>query len=64
MGREGVNKNQTAAERYEAAQVLTNKVCAKCGERIKLADLLTVVSKDFRTKRKSHDTYHRKCYGI
>lgn len=59
-----VSKNQTAVQRAVAAQAGTGKRCEKCGEDIKLKDLVNVKQIDHATGRKVTAAYHRACYGF
>lgn len=59
-----VSKNQTAAERAAAQEASSGKLCAKCGEDIKIKDLVNVKQVDHGTGRKVTVSYHRKCYGF
>ena len=56
------NKNQTAVERAVAAEALSGKRCTKCGEEVKLRDLLNVKQVSFVNGRKQLAPYHRACY--
>jgi len=59
-----VSKNQTAAQRAVAAEVSSGKRCSKCGEEIKMKDLVNVKQVDHSTGRKVVVAYHRNCYGF
>ncbi|MCL4465327.1 MAG: hypothetical protein M1401_11365 [Chloroflexi bacterium] len=59
-----VSKNQTAAQRAVAQAVDSGKVCGRCGESIKLRDLLNVRTVDQASGRKGIVSYHRACYGL
>ncbi len=58
------NKNQTAAERAQAAEILSGKLCTKCGKDIKLKELLNVKQMCFQSNQKSVMAYHRACYQV
>ena len=56
------NKNQTAAERAALAEALSGKSCTKCGQNVKLKDLLHVKRISFIDSRKELVPFHRGCY--
>ncbi len=56
------NKNQTAAERAAAAEVLSGKKCKKCGKDIKVKELINVRQIMAETGQTSMMSYHRACY--
>lgn len=56
------NKNQTAAERAAANEVLSGKLCSKCSKDIKVKDLVNVRQIIAETGRSSMVSYHRACY--
>ncbi len=58
------NKNQTAAERALATEVLSGKQCCKCGKDIKIKDLLNVKQLALGTGQKAMMSYHRACYQM
>jgi len=57
------NKNQTAAERALANEKLSGRKCAKCGQDVKLKDLMNVKQMSFSTGRREVVSYHRACYS-
>ncbi len=57
------NKNQTAAERAVAAEKLSGRKCAKCGQDVKLKDLMNVKQMSFGSGRREVVSYHRACYN-
>ena len=57
------NKNQTAAERAQAAEKLSGRRCAKCGQEVKLKDLMNVKQVSFAGGRRDVVSYHRACYN-
>jgi hypothetical protein len=59
-----VSKNQTAAQRAVAQSVDSGKTCGRCGEPIKVRDLLNVKTIDSTSGRKTTAAYHRHCYGM
>ncbi len=59
-----VSKNQTAVQRATAAEVFSGKTCGRCGEPIKVKDLVNVKQVDHGTGRKGTVAYHRNCYGL
>jgi len=56
------NKNQTAAERALANDRLSSKKCVKCGQPVKIKDLMNVKQLTFGGGRKDVLSYHRACY--
>jgi len=58
------NKNQTAAERAALAEALSGKSCTKCGQNIKIKDLVHVRQVHFDARRKEMVAYHRVCYAF
>ncbi len=59
-----VSKNQTAAQRAIAQEVLSGKRCSQCGQEVKLKDLVNVKQVDHASGRTITAAYHRKCYGF
>ncbi len=57
------NKNQTAAERALANEKLSGRKCAKCGQDVKLKDLMNVKQVSFGAGRREVVSYHRACYS-
>ena len=58
------NKNQTAVERAQAAEILSGKKCSKCGKDIKLKDLMSVKQVSMETGAKVIAPDHRACYSF
>ncbi len=58
------NKNQTAAERALLAERSSGHKCFKCGQDVKLKDLVNVQQVSFATNKKGIVTYHRACYTV
>jgi hypothetical protein len=56
------NKNQTAAERGLANEKLSGKICSKCGQGVKLKDLVNVKQVALGGKG-GIVSYHRACYN-
>lgn len=56
------NKNQTAAERALANEKLSGRTCAKCGQEVKIKDLVNVKQMAFGGKG-GIVSYHRACYN-
>lgn len=56
------NKNQTAAERSVLAERLSGKKCSKCGQEVKLKDLMNVKQVTIGSARAHVVSYHRACY--
>jgi hypothetical protein len=57
------NKNQTAVERAIANERLSGKRCAKCGQEVKIKDLVNVKQMTFGSGRREVLSYHRDCYS-
>ncbi len=57
------NKNQTAAERALANEKLSGRKCAKCGQDVKLKDLVNVKPMTFGGGKREVLSYHRACYS-
>ncbi len=57
------NKNQTAAERALANEKLSGKRCAKCGQDVKVKDLVNVKQMSFGSGKRELLSYHRACYS-
>ena len=58
------SKNQTAAERALAAERSSGRKCSKCGQEVKLKDLVNVQQVSFATNRRGIVSYHRACYTV
>lgn len=66
------NKNQTAAERAALAEALSGKTCTKCGQVVKIKDLVHVKQISFGSNgtngsngtsgRTTLSPFHRLCY--
>ena len=58
------SKNQTAAERALAAERSSGRKCSKCGQEVKLKDLVNVQQVSFATNKRGIVSYHRACYTV
>jgi hypothetical protein len=58
------NKNQTAAERALAADRGSGRLCTKCGQEVKLKDLVNVQQLSFATNKRAIVSFHRNCYTV
>ena len=56
------NKNQTAAERAVLSEKLSGRKCVKCGQDVKIKDLMNVKQLSFASNRREVVSYHRACY--
>ena len=56
-------KNQTAVERAQASEALSGKSCQKCGNDVKIKDLVNVRQISFADGgARKVVPYHRNCY--
>ena len=58
------NKNQTATERALAAERSSGRRCVKCGQEVKLKDLVNVQQVSFATNKRAMSSFHRTCYTV
>ena len=58
------NKNQTAAERALASERSSGRRCTKCGQEVKLKDLVNVQQVSFATNKRAIASFHRVCYTV